>query len=138
MRVLCLWLLCHDFYVWVGSNNVTYSIESYWFNLFVKIWFSFKSWILCDTIATMVVVNKQNEFCKLDNNVSQLESTKCSDCSNGGSDAVFTLCDNRGMLKLDQDLVINKGDINKIYRIDKGAPFATWVCLLSFDYVFYS
>jgi hypothetical protein len=37
----------------------------------------------------------------------------------------FSNCDDRGMLQLDQELVINKAGINSLYRIDKGAPFAT-------------
>lgn len=59
----------------------------------------------------MVVVNKCG-FGKLE---SQADSSpKC-----------FTSCDSRGMLLLNQEAVINKGDINSLYRMDKGAPFAT-------------
>jgi hypothetical protein len=34
-------------------------------------------------------------------------------------------CDSRGMLRLNQDLVINKGNLFDYYRMDKGAPCAT-------------
>lgn len=36
-----------------------------------------------------------------------------------------TACDSRGILKLNQGLIINKGILHELYRVDKGAPFAT-------------
>jgi len=34
-------------------------------------------------------------------------------------------CDSRGMLRLNQDEVINRGNLFDYYRMDKGAPCAT-------------
>ncbi|CAL8112852.1 unnamed protein product [Orchesella dallaii] len=36
-----------------------------------------------------------------------------------------TSCDSRGILKLNQNLIINKCVLDELYRVDKGAPFAT-------------
>ncbi|ODN02810.1 Death-associated protein kinase related [Orchesella cincta] len=36
-----------------------------------------------------------------------------------------TSCDSRGILKLNQNLIINKSVLDELYRVDKGAPFAT-------------
>lgn len=36
-----------------------------------------------------------------------------------------TGCDSRGILKLNQNLVINKSNLDDVYKVDKGAPFAT-------------
>ncbi len=79
----------------------------------------------------MVVANKTSDFGQLDPHHQQESSSSSNSNTNNGkvncSDVcdTFTTCDSRGMLKLNQDLIVNKGDIHKLYRIDKGAPFAT-------------
>lgn len=70
-------------------------------------------------ISKMVVANN-SDFGELDSQLESSTGTKSSECF-----GAFTNCDSRGMLKLNQDLLINKEDIKTLFRVDKGEPFAT-------------
>jgi len=40
-------------------------------------------------------------------------------------DFFLSCCDARGIVRLNLELMINKGNLNQLYRMDKGPPFAT-------------